>query len=109
MDTVAFLRRFLLHLLPSGFMRIRHYGFLANAVRKQSVALCRELLTTGEDDEDAGGRCGREREGWQELLLRLTGLDVTRCPHCKAGRLMPREHIAATKARWSLPGRPSSP
>jgi len=107
LDAVAFLRRFLLHVLPSGFMRIRHYGFLANAVRKESVARCRELLVASNDAKDAGEQ--REREGWRELLLRLTGIDVTRCPRCGAGRLVQSERIPATPDRWSLPGRPSSP
>jgi len=40
----AFLRRFLLHLLPKGFVKIRSYGLLANAVRKKNLARCRELL-----------------------------------------------------------------
>jgi hypothetical protein len=39
-----FIRRFLLHVLPSGFHRIRHYGLLANAGRKENLALARELL-----------------------------------------------------------------
>src|SRR5439155_575556 len=40
----AFLRRFLLHVLPPAFVRIRHYGLLANAVRQERIALCRHLL-----------------------------------------------------------------
>ena len=41
-----FLRRFFLHVLPKGFVRIRHFGFLANRFRTQSLALCRQLLTS---------------------------------------------------------------
>jgi hypothetical protein len=40
----AFLRRFLLHVLPKGFVRIRHFGFMANAQRAASLELCRKLL-----------------------------------------------------------------
>ena len=47
LKAVEFLRRFLLHVLPSGFVRIRHYGFLANRLCRQKLALCRELLGTG--------------------------------------------------------------
>ena len=45
-----FIRRFLLHTLPDGFHRIRHYGFLANSQRADKLALCRRLLDapTGE-------------------------------------------------------------
>jgi Putative transposase/Transposase zinc-binding domain len=44
LEASEFLRRFLQHVLPSGFVRIRHYGFLANRCRREKVALCRELL-----------------------------------------------------------------
>jgi hypothetical protein len=44
LDTSEFMRRFLLHVLPSGFHRIRHYGLLANGGRRSSLALARELL-----------------------------------------------------------------
>ena len=42
-----FLRRFFLHVLPRGFVRIRHYGFLANPFRVSRLALCRQLLACG--------------------------------------------------------------
>jgi hypothetical protein len=76
----AFLRRFLLHVLPPGFVRIRHYGLLANPVRQQRIALCRELL-------HAAPEIAPPPENWEQLLLRLTGRDVTRCPQCGAGHL----------------------
>jgi hypothetical protein len=44
LDAVEFIRRFLLHILPSGFVKIRHFGFLSNRNRKALVQLCRELL-----------------------------------------------------------------
>ncbi len=50
LDADEFIRRFLLHTLPDGFHRIRHYGFLANGHRGDKLALCRQLL-------DAVGRC----------------------------------------------------
>lgn len=78
----AFLRRFLLHVLPKGFVRIRHYGLLANSVRQDRIALCRQLLGVLADTAAPA-----PREGWEELLLRLTGKDVTRCPRCGAGHL----------------------
>ena len=72
-----FLRRFLLHVVPGGFVRIRHYGLLANSVRRERVALCRELLGVRADDLPEV-----PAETWEETLLRLTGKDVTRCPRC---------------------------
>jgi hypothetical protein len=47
LDTDEFIRRFLLHSLPDGFHRIRHYGFLANGHRQDKLALCRKLLAIG--------------------------------------------------------------
>ena len=44
LEAPEFIRRFLLHVLPCGFQRIRHYGFLANHVRQAKLALCRKLL-----------------------------------------------------------------
>jgi hypothetical protein len=44
LDAVEFLRRFFLHILPKGFVRIRHFGFLANCFRTQRLSLCRQLL-----------------------------------------------------------------
>jgi hypothetical protein len=44
LDAVEFIRRFLLHILPSGFVRIRQFGFLANRARRKKLALCRALL-----------------------------------------------------------------
>jgi Putative transposase len=44
LQAVEFLRRFLMHILPTGFMRIRHYGFLANRVCREKLELCRSLL-----------------------------------------------------------------
>lgn len=44
LDAVEFIRRFLLHVLPSGFVKIRHFGFLSNRTRRAMVARCRELL-----------------------------------------------------------------
>ncbi len=78
----AFLRRFLLHVLPPGFVRIRHYGLLANPVRQERIALCRQLLNVAPETPSS-----RPHETWQQLLLRLTGEDVTRCPQCRVGRL----------------------
>src|SRR5206468_2242590 len=66
----AFLRRFLLHVLPHGFVRIRHYGLLANSVRQERIARCRELLGIVVDTTSPA-----PREGWEQLLLRLTGED----------------------------------
>jgi hypothetical protein len=82
LDAPEFIRRFLLHVLPDGFVKIRYFGFLSNRNRKACLATCRALLGVG--------YVPTTPEAWQELLLRLTGVDVTRCPLCH-GRLCVKE------------------
>lgn len=74
LDAPEFIRRFLLHVLPDGFVKIRYFGFLSNRNRKASLVTCRALLGVG--------HVPTTPETWQELLLRLSGVDVTRCPLC---------------------------
>ena len=75
-----FVRRFLLHVLPRGFTRLRHYGVLANRARARKLALCRALL-------DQPAPEARDPETAQEMMLRLTGIDITVCRHCGVGTL----------------------
>jgi len=77
-----FLRRFLLHVLPAGFVRIRHFGFCANRGRTAKLARCRDLLGAVPLPEAPAAP-----EPVAALMLRLTGLDITRCPVCRAGHL----------------------
>lgn len=79
MDAVEFIRRFLLHVLPKKFMRIRHIGFLANRSKKESLKRCRQLL--GVADTNA-----QSDKTVQEMMLKLTGKDITLCPKCKKGK-----------------------
>ena len=79
-----FIRRFLLHVLPDRFVKIRHYGLLANRSRKNNIALCRELLGSSKiqiKDKDMPLT-------WQELLLKVSGIDLTKCPVCQKGRMI---------------------
>jgi hypothetical protein len=77
-----FIRRFLLHVLPDGFVRIRHYGYLANRNRGAALDLCRQIL--GMDPISRSARA----IPWHELLLQITGVDPLRCPRCRTGRLV---------------------
>jgi hypothetical protein len=77
-----FIRRFLLHIVPDGFVRIRHFGLLANRTRKAKLARCRQVL------DQPPAPAGRPRESVHALMLRLTGLDIERCPVCQRGRLL---------------------
>jgi len=75
-----FLRRFLLHIVPRGFMRIRHFGLLANRTRRGTVTRCRDLL--GQPLIEAA-----LPESVTVLLQRLTGVDLSRCAVCGEGRM----------------------
>jgi len=80
LDALEFIRRFLLHVLPKGFVRIRHYGLLANRTRKQKIARCRFLLAAPKPEEPP-------TQTRRQRLLQLTGLDIERCPVCRKGRM----------------------
>ena len=71
-----FLRRFLLHVLPDRFVRIRYYGLLANRHREQALTLCRKVVP------GAPVRPKLTKTDWQSLLQNLTGLDPRRCEVC---------------------------
>jgi hypothetical protein len=82
LDAGEFIGRFLLHVLPSGFMKIRHYGFLANKTKKETIALCRELIG------DTRQQPERTEKTPSELMFELTGRDITRCPCCREGTMI---------------------
>jgi hypothetical protein len=86
-----FLRRFLLHVLPDGFVRIRSYGLLANRDRQETLARCREALGVAPAEAPPPA----EEAGWAELLARFTGTDPLRCPKCGNGRLLPVGELPA--------------
>ncbi len=77
-----FIRRFLLHVLPRGFMKIRYYGFLAHANKKASIPLLRRLI-----DPDAEV-IEKLVETIEEMMLRLTGVDLSLCPECGKGTMV---------------------
>ena len=83
LKTDEFIRRYLLHVLPDRYVRIRHFGLLANRSRKDNISLCRELLGTPGVIESVK----EKKETWQEQLLRICGIDVTVCPVCQKGRM----------------------
>lgn len=98
-----FIRRFLLHVLPTGFQRIRHYGLLSNRGRQAKLARCRELLAVPSlplavtVPEDARTRCER-------LLSR----PVDRCPRCQQGRLVRVEVVPRSRRARTVPRLDSS-
>ncbi|MFC1825669.1 IS91 family transposase [Thermodesulfobacteriota bacterium] len=88
-DALEFIRRFLLHVLPDGFMKIRHYGILSNRNRNDKLPICKSLL--GPPVRDIA--CIEEKESWEELLFRITGIDLKVCPHCGKGNMVLKEKL----------------
>jgi hypothetical protein len=84
-----FIRRFLLHVLPERYVRIRHFGLLANRNRKEAITLCREILGA----EKTITKDNDKKETWQEQLFRITGIDVTVCPICQKGKMCRIERL----------------
>jgi len=82
LEAQEFIRRFLLHVLPDGFMRIRHFGFLANRSKKQALAQCRKLLKLDAALPEI------PKQSAIDLLRELTGIDLSRCPSCHQGTLI---------------------
>jgi Putative transposase/Transposase zinc-binding domain len=82
LEAHEFIRRFLLHVLPDGFMRIRHFGFLANRAKKHALAQCRKLLKLDAALPEI------PKKSAHDLLLELTGIDLNRCPSCHQGTLI---------------------
>jgi hypothetical protein len=86
LDAEEFLRRFLLHIVPDGFVRIRHFGLLANRRRAAALAQCRALLAHPAPPPEPP-------ESVRALMLRVTGLDIERCPVCQQALLQPVERL----------------
>lgn len=80
-----FIRRFLLHVLPHGFTRIRHFGLLAGRCVHTRLATARALLAA--NSEDVRDEPSAPPLAWWQRLLRLTGVDIRLCPFCN-GRLV---------------------
>ena len=78
-----FIRRFLLHVLPQGFHRIRYYGLLGSRHRAQKLARCRELLGMP-SPEPSDGQSERD---YRDHYEQLTGISLKRCPACHQGQM----------------------
>lgn len=78
---VEFIRRFLMHLLPKCFVRIRHFGFLSNRIKKNNIRKIRDALGQSTAELEM------HKKTIEEIMLKLTGVDITRCPCCKKGTM----------------------
>ena len=95
LDVDEFLRRFLLHIVPDRFVRIRHFGLLANRRRAANLAQCRAALAPPPPPAIT------EVESVRALLLRVMGLDIERCPVCRLGTLQPLAVLPPAPIAWN--------
>ncbi len=79
LDACEFLRRFCLHILPPGFVKIRHYGMLASRAKPQLKMQQMKMGVT---------IVKKEKPSWQEITKRMMGFDVEQCPCCKTGKMI---------------------
>jgi len=94
-----FIRRFLIHVLPDRFQRIRYYGFLSNRCRQEKLVQCRQLLGMPFlDSKPAPGDQPTDYD-YHDLYEKLTGSSLRQCPICHQGRMITVEVLA--------PGTPS--
>ena len=89
---VEFIRRFLLHSLPKGFVRIRHYGFIANRNRTANLNIIRRLMGLSPPK-------AKEMDSFEEMMRKLTGTDITICPCCNKGKMQFFAEIPKYRAR----------
>jgi hypothetical protein len=86
LEAHEFIRRFLLHVLPDGFQRIRHYGFLGHRYRQAKLALCRRLL--GVVLTLTGIVPPQAKPNYRDVYEHLTGKSLRECPACHQGQMV---------------------
>ena len=90
LPAAGFIERFLLHVLPSGCKRIRHYGLLAPAAKATKLALARQALSVPAPDAVITATV-------EDFLQRVGRAQWARCPHCHDGRFVPTAAIPALR------------
>ena len=86
LEADEFIRRFLLHVLPDRFQRIRHYGFLGHRYRQAKLALCRQLLGVALTSTDPVPRS--DKLDYRKRYEQLTGKSLRECPVCHRGQMV---------------------
>jgi len=93
LDIDEFIRRFLLHVLPKGFFKVRYYGIFSSRYRKQNIETAKQLLAQESGDrnqeamEDGGRVWEKQNTVWNEILGCIRNFRQPNCPACKKGRL----------------------
>lgn len=98
LEAEEFIRRFLLHILPDNFYKIRYYGILSSRNKKTKLSRCKRLLGIIETDNAKT----KEKKSWKELLYELTGIDIEKCPKCKEGRMKAVETILPVRVSYGI-------
>jgi hypothetical protein len=96
-----FIRRFLLHVLPSGFHRIRYYGFLGNRYRKEKLKHCRQLL--GMPPTNPSSSQPQPCADYRDRYEKLTGHSLRECPVCHHGRMITVKLLAKGRSPPTSP------
>jgi len=81
-----FIRRFLLHVLPDGYHRIRYYGFLGNRHRQENLQRCPQLLGMASADQNTPPP--EPPKDYRDRDEKLTGVSLRLCPACRRGRMI---------------------
>lgn len=97
LEAEEFIRRFLLHVLPSGFMRIRYFGFLSNRHRTEKLKLCRKLLHVHQTSVKS------DLIDWKKRFELLTGKPVDLCPFCHKGHLVLSQNLLPLRFSFTRP------
>jgi hypothetical protein len=103
LEAHEFIRRFLLHVLPHGFQRLRHVGFLANRCKARALRQCRQLLG------QPPALPPREQPSAVEWMRQRTGIDLTQCPHCGYGPLVRQPLLLSHRPGAEPRGPPAVP
>jgi hypothetical protein len=112
LDAHEFIRRYLSHILPDRFMRVRSFGFLSNACKTKNISTIRSLLQSNDEIDEVSTATdtvcnavtkAKPKESVTELMKRIAGIDIEICKHCKTGRLEKRPllpEINQTPESW---------
>lgn len=92
LSTESFIHRFMLHVVPRRFVRIRYFGLLAHRNKKRAIEACRRFYGIVKKQENIP-------QTWSEIYLRVTGKNFSCCPACKTGRLVVKEVLEPVRYR----------
>ncbi len=91
MPAIKFIKKFLLHVVPKRFVRIRYYEILSNSTKKEQVQKCRDYFSVAEKILNA--------KSWQEIYKSVTGTDIEKCKKCKIGNMVTVEILPDLSVR----------